>query len=138
MAVQAITGIAFPFRFTGSGGVATSTTSQDEFTHLEEDIKQLLNTRLGERPFRPTYGTELYTNVFNPEDETTVALIESNIRDALALMSEVIEVLGIDLYTDEGGSGDDGQVFADIDIYVKKFMASDTVTVSIPTAGGAN
>src|SRR3712207_772697 len=110
------TGVAFPFRFSGGGGVAKSTTSAEDFSHIKEEIIQVICTNLGERVFRPDYGSELSKATYDNKDITTVSLIQSYVRDALKVLDEVIEVLDIEI-TD---GKEEGILIVSVDIYVKK------------------
>ena len=54
------TGISYPFRLNGVGGVAISTTTEDDATHIAESIIQILGTGYLERPME---GDKFYSNV---------------------------------------------------------------------------
>ena len=63
------TGIKFPFRFTNTGRVGTSTTSTTDISHIKEAVEQICLTRIGERFFNNSFGTVLLDAVFEPITE---------------------------------------------------------------------
>jgi phage baseplate assembly protein W len=58
------TGIKFPFRFSNTGRVVTSTTSNNDIAHIKEAIEQICLTRFRERFFNPTFGSNLLAALF--------------------------------------------------------------------------
>ena len=50
---------------------------------IEEAIRLILGTALGERPMRPEFGCEIHDFVFDPSDTSTAAKIAVAVRAAL-------------------------------------------------------
>lgn len=136
MGQTGFTGIAFPFNFSSGGSTQTSTTDENDFSHIEEEITQRLLTRKGERINNPDYGSEIHKCLFGNQDEDTEALVIYYTQQALAPMSDRIEVLSVDVEYDEEDLEFDGKVYITLDIFVTKYMTGDKFTVTY-NAGGA-
>lgn len=81
---EQLTGVAFPFRV--FGGVARSS----GLAKIEENVRHLLSTRLGERSMLRDYGGSLHRRVQSPNDATLLALIRHEVEQSLrAYMPEV-------------------------------------------------
>lgn len=72
-------GWGFPMRMTVQGGLQFS----HDFRNLEESIFIILSTRLGERVYRPDFGSQLHELVFAPLNDDTLLLAQVYARDAL-------------------------------------------------------
>ncbi|MEO1592052.1 MAG: GPW/gp25 family protein [Cyanobacteria bacterium J06632_22] len=72
-------GWGFPLRLTVQGGLQFSQT----FRNLEESIIIILGTRLGERLYRPDFGSRLHELVFAPLNEDTLLLAQIYAREAI-------------------------------------------------------
>lgn len=72
-------GYAFPIRTNVQGSIQLS----DETPNLEESIKIILGTKLGERVYRPDFGCRLAELVFEPMNTQTMLLIRLHIEEAL-------------------------------------------------------
>jgi phage baseplate assembly protein W len=93
---ERLTGFAFPFRV--DGGVKRAR----DFEKIEQNVRHLLSTRLGERPMLRTYGGGVHHRLQAPNDETLSALIEYEIEQALLLyLPEVQLVAPLTLTTRE-------------------------------------
>ena len=60
-------GISFPFRIV-NGGVKMSTTSVENVQHIEESIKQILNTHFLERPMESDIYSNIESLLFEPSN----------------------------------------------------------------------
>lgn len=125
------TGIKFPFRFTGSGGVATSTTSMEDISHIEEEIIQALQVFQGEKILNPISGSKLNQVIFEPGDDTLGAYVVAYTREALEVLSDKIDVTDI---TPEWGE-DWATLNIMITIFIKKYYMTDTVVVPYKLGG---
>lgn len=72
-------GIAFPIRTSVQGGLQLSAAGQN----LTESIRVLLRTRVGERVYRPDYGSRLSELTFAPMNTDTLLLIRLNVQEAI-------------------------------------------------------
>ncbi|MEB3288793.1 MAG: GPW/gp25 family protein [Leptolyngbya sp.] len=72
-------GWAFPVRTTVQGGFSLSAGEQN----LMESIRLLLQTRIGERVYRPEYGCRLAEMTFAPMNTDTLLLIRLHVQEAL-------------------------------------------------------
>ena len=96
MGKQGYGGFSFPFRFDGRGGVATSSTSSYDFTHIKEGIMQVLGTRLGERVNEPEFGSLVHRVQFaNTGDTRAMSLLEAYVREAITNWDKRVEVLDV-------------------------------------------
>jgi len=77
-------GIAFPFRIERGVNRARG------FDKIEQNVRHLLSTRLGERAMLRAYGGGVHHRLQEPNDSTMRALIKHEIEQALrAFMPEV-------------------------------------------------
>jgi phage baseplate assembly protein W len=81
-------GWAFPLRTDSVGGVALVTRERE----IEESIRLVVGTAVGERPMRPEFGCRLQDFVFAPADATTAGLIAYEVRSSLERWEPRIEV----------------------------------------------
>ena len=94
MAIQ----IDYPFRISGNG--RTAITGGDE--HIRDLIEQVLFTMPGERPNRPTFGSDVSRMLFAPNDPSAAPGIQLAIQGALLqwlgelIIVNAVEVEAID------------------------------------------
>ncbi|NER79805.1 MAG: GPW/gp25 family protein [Leptolyngbya sp. SIO1D8] len=74
-------GISFPTRMNVQGGVKLSGSA----TNIEESIYLILRTNIGERVYRPDFGSRLSELVFAPLNTQTLLLIRLYVEEALKL-----------------------------------------------------
>lgn len=72
-------GWGFPIRLTLQGGLHLS----HAYRNLEESIVIILSTRLGERVYRPDFGSRLHELVFAPLNDDTLLLAQIYAREAI-------------------------------------------------------
>src|SRR5688500_6480329 len=89
-------GWAFPLRVDASGGMALVRREQE----LEESIRLVLGTALGERPMRPEYGCAIHDYVFAPADATTAGRVAYEVRASLERWEPRIEVVDVEVTVD--------------------------------------
>jgi uncharacterized protein len=81
-------GWAFPLRTNAVGGIALVSRERE----LEESIRLILGTAVGERPMRPEFGCHVHDYVFAPADATTAGLIAYEVRASLERWEPRIDV----------------------------------------------
>ncbi len=74
-------GLAFPLQVNVQGGVQLSSNTQN----IEESIVIILRTDLGERVYRPNFGSRLSELVFEPMNVQTLLLIRLYVEEALEM-----------------------------------------------------
>lgn len=72
-------GWAFPLRVTVQGKVQLSGITQS----IEESIQIILRTQVGERVYRPDFGSRLSELVFAPMNTQTLLLLRLHVQEAL-------------------------------------------------------
>lgn len=72
-------GLAFPLRVNVQGRVQLSGLIQN----IEESIQIILRTQLGERVYRPDFGSRLSELVFAPMNTQTLLLLRLHVQEAL-------------------------------------------------------
>ncbi|WP_404786865.1 GPW/gp25 family protein [Altericista sp. CCNU0014] len=72
-------GLAFPLRVNVQGRVQLSET----ILNIEESIQIVLRTQLGERVYRPDFGSRLSELVFAPMNAQTLLLLRLHVQEAL-------------------------------------------------------
>jgi phage baseplate assembly protein W len=127
------TGISFPFRLNQKGGIAMSTTSTYDKTHIEEGLTQLLGTALGERVME-RIGNTASQYIFDPNDESLHTLIK---YETVKLIQDYEPRITVN----ESATtvyGDDEFIYVEIHYTINKYVSSDTEFVSNIQVGGIN
>lgn len=75
------TGWSFPLRVNVRGGLQLSSFAQN----IEESIAIILRTELGERVYRPNFGSRLSELVFAPMNTKTLLLLRLHVQEALEM-----------------------------------------------------
>lgn len=123
-------GISFPFRIGNRGGVVMSGVDSMSAPHLEESIEQILLTFKGERVMEHHFGSDLDTDIFEPDESATHNLIKFQIKEALDKYEPRITVESISL------SQIDNEVNAEITYTVKEYNSTQTYTTTL--GGGSD
>ncbi len=94
-------GLQYPFTFQPStGGVGLSTATSTDVELIRQSILQILFTPLGERFFRPEFGSRLLTLVFEPNDKVLEGLARYYIKDALERWEKRVRLTEYRFYQD--------------------------------------
>ena len=72
-------GMAFPLQLNSRNGIKVSAYEQK----IKESIQVILGTNHGERLMRPTFGANLQSLVFAPNNTSTLGLVRFHVEDAL-------------------------------------------------------
>lgn len=81
-------GWSFPPQINAHGGVELV----GGFDEINQAIRIILSTAVGERVMRPEFGSRLHELVFAPLNETTFALARRYVEDALTMWEPRIEL----------------------------------------------
>lgn len=73
-------GLSLPL---GKSDVGFFEQTQTTLEQTSSNIKNLLLTMKGERPFLPEFGCDIYSSLFEPIGEDTTAKIEDSIKEAI-------------------------------------------------------
>ncbi|KST67652.1 GPW/gp25 family protein [Mastigocoleus testarum] len=84
-------GLGFPIRMNVQGGIQLSA----DKPNIEESIAIILRTDLGERVYRPNFGSRLSELVFEPLNTQTLLLIRLYVEEALEMWEPRITLQGI-------------------------------------------
>lgn len=91
-----IKGISFPFRIGISGGVEMSRVTPQDFSHIDESIKQIIQTHKYERAMLKDFYSEVDTALFEPDNISVQTLISYEIEEALERLEPRVEIVSID------------------------------------------
>lgn len=86
------TGISFPFRFNNRGGIAMSTTSEYDISHIVESINFILKTQRYDRFMEHECYSDVDTQLFKPLDTVIQSLIRFEIFEAIRKNEPRIQV----------------------------------------------
>ena len=84
-------GFSFPLAMNVQGNITLSSESQN----IEESIRIILGTRLGERVYRPDFGSRLSELVFAPMNTQTPLMVRLYVREALERWEPRISIDGV-------------------------------------------
>src|SRR5438067_9016480 len=73
-------GFKFPFSVGPNGAVQLSKYEQN----IEESVRVIIGTALGERQMRPDWGCRIHDYVFAPNNTSTQTLVAHHVEEALA------------------------------------------------------
>ena len=93
-------GWAFPPQIDAQGKVALAS----DFAEIEQAIRIILGTAIGERVMRPTFGSRLFELVFASINAETMALARHYVEDALAMWEPRINIVDITVHDPFQGS----------------------------------
>lgn len=118
-------GISFPFRINGKGGVTMSSTDISEVPHIIEAIEQILLTKPRERRMEYHFKSDLDTDIFTPNDSSAGNLIKHQIREALTTLEDRIEVIRVDIISENN------KVYADITFKVLMYNTTYSSKIKV-------
>jgi len=78
--------------------------TQTTLKQTGSNIRNLLLTMKGERPFLPEFGCDIYSALFEPVGEDTTAKIEDSIKEAIARWLPHVVMNRIDVNLDKQSS----------------------------------
>ena len=90
-------GWAFPMRTDATGRIALVSREKE----IEESIRLVLGTAIGERPMRPEFGCGIHDYVFAPADGETANKIAAEVRASLRRWEPRIRVRDVVVSFDE-------------------------------------
>ena len=125
-------GISFPFRLGNKGGIVMSGVDNISAPHLEESIEQILGTYKGERVMEYHFGSELDTDIFEPNESTTHNLIIYQIKEALTKYEPRITVESVTL------TGENNTVYAEIVYTVNEYNSTHSFKTTLGGDVGEN
>jgi phage baseplate assembly protein W len=87
-------GWAFPLTIDPQGGIALTS----ERSELEQAIRIILGTPIGQRVMRPTFGSRLHELVFAPNNNHTAVEARRFVEEALGMWEPRIRVVDVDVH----------------------------------------
>ncbi len=87
-------GWAFPLKTDEQGGIALTS----ERNELEQAIRIILGTPIGQRVMRPTFGSRLHELVFAPNNSQTAAQARRFVEEALGMWEPRVRVTDVEVY----------------------------------------
>lgn len=125
-------GISFPIR---DGNVGYFEQSTDSFTAYRMNITNLLRTRQGERRMNPTFGSRLWTAVFDQNDDFVAKKVESIVSEDIAQWIPGITVSSVDVkYMNDDKSvnlRDIYKLYIVVTFVIDSINASDSVELTL-------
>jgi|SRR5262245_8085137 len=97
------TGWSFPPQFDRRGGAVVMVEDEDD---IEESLRILFGTQLGERLFQPDYGLDLHEILFDPLSTTMRTLLEDRIRISILIYEPRIEPLAVRVASPDASAGE--------------------------------
>lgn len=90
-------GLKFPFQVNSVGGLGMSAGP----ANIEESIRCIVGTAVGERVMRPEFGCRIHEFVFHPNSPSTAGMVEFYVREALHKWEPRIENIVVDAAPDQ-------------------------------------
>ncbi|MFZ1412142.1 MAG: GPW/gp25 family protein [Micropruina sp.] len=126
-------GWSYPLGTDATGSVALVTRDRE----IEQAIRLILGTGVGERPMRPEFGCRIHDHVFNAASSATAGQIAYDVRQALDRWEPRIEVLDVGIGFD---AIDSGVLYIDINYTIRSLNDPRNLVFPfyvIPSAGAA-
>src|SRR3954453_7243546 len=89
----------YPLQLSPKGGIRESS----GFAKIEQSIRIILGTQYGERVMRPTFGCNLKSLVFAPNNAATAQLAAYYVRDGLGRWEPRIDLTDVTVTNDNAG-----------------------------------
>ena len=125
-------GIVFPIR---DGKVGYFEQSTDSFTAYRMNITNLLRTRQGERRLNPTFGSRLWTAVFEQNDDFVAQKVETIVREDVSQWIPGITVQSVDVKYLNGDQSTDlrdiYKLYIVVTFVIDSINASDSVELTL-------
>jgi hypothetical protein len=106
-------GWAFPVDQDADGDVALVSGEED----IRQAVRLILETEPGERVMRPDFGAGLRGFVFEPLNQTTLALVRHRVEEALVAWEARIDVENVDV---SAANASEGELLIRIDYRVRE------------------
>ena len=124
--------MTFPIR---DGKVGYFEQSTDSLTAYRMNIINLLRTKQGERRMNPTFGSRLWTLVFEPNDEFMAKRVETIIRDDISQWIPGISVSSVQVQNINNDQStnlvDIYKLYIIVTFVIDSINASDSVTLTL-------
>lgn len=111
-------------------GVKTYPELVDIYKSVQDSVRDILNTQIGTRRMRPTYGTNVYAFVFETNDELLAARAEIEVRRALELNEPRVVVQTVEVSIGEDADGEPNVIIIELGYYINNDYIQQTVTIS--------
>lgn len=89
--MQIVKGLSFPIRYTTRGNLAVS----QQNDKLQDNLKSIVTTSVGQRLMRPTYGVASEDLLFTKMETVSVDVVQANIAEAIALYEPRVNLISI-------------------------------------------
>lgn len=89
-------GWSFPLGVSGGGGVAMA----EEREGIEQAIRVVLGTAVGERVMRPEFGCHIHDYVFRPNSPSTASLVAYYVKEAITKWEPRVMNVTVKAYPD--------------------------------------
>jgi phage baseplate assembly protein W len=100
-------GWSYPLGADASGRIALVTRERE----IEQSIRLILGTAIGERPMRPDFGCRIHDHVFGPANSATAGQIAYDVREALERWEARIDITEVRVSFDRIN---DGVLYVDV------------------------
>lgn len=108
--------ISYPFTFDPFGVIETT---NDQTKIYQDRILTLLSTVKGERPMRPTYGTDVSRAMFENQGDAKKA-IDQAVRSAISTWIPEVEVSEVNVYS----ADDSGKIGVEVNVVLPDFTST--------------
>lgn len=110
-------------------GVKTYPEMVDIYRSVQDSVRDILNTQIGTRRMRPVYGCNIYSFIFENNDELLMARAEIEVRRALELNEPriTVQAVGAEIGTDD--RGEPNVIILDVGYYIKSDYIEQSITI---------
>ena len=90
-------GWSFPMGVDGRGGISMATNTPD----LDQSIRLILGTRIGERVMRPDFGCRINDLIFASINSQTIGLAQHYVEEAIGWWEPRVELVEVTIATNQ-------------------------------------
>lgn len=101
---------------------------------VRQSVLLLLTTRPGERLMRPSYGCDLGSLVFSPNDDTTATIAVHHVRRALERWEPRVDIIKLDAGRD---ANNPAVLVITLEYQVRTTRSRDEIQLTLDMQGGA-
>jgi len=109
-------------------GVQTYPELVDIYRSVQDSVRDILSTQVGTRRMRPVYGVNIYSFIFETNNDSLIARAQIEVRRALELNEPRIVVDAVDVRTERDSDDEPTVVEITVGYYISRQYLTSTIT----------
>ncbi len=109
-------------------GVVTYPELVDVYKSVQDSVRDILTTQVGTRRMRPAYGMNIYSFLFETNNDALVARAQIEVRRALELNEPRIVVEQVKVTSEKDAAGEPTVIQLDVSYSINRQYLTQTIT----------